>query len=141
MPLAKGNSAALVGSPDMPHDFAYVPDIGRTIVTLLDAPEYVYCQVWHMPCAPTRTQRQIIQLGAAALGVKPNISALPIWALPILCLAMPILRELYEMRFRWNRPYHVNASKFSRRFWSDVTPFEQGVAATALSFKNSETTS
>ena len=30
--------------------------------------------------------------------------------------------------------YHVDESKFKRRFWSDVTPFEIGAPATAQSF-------
>jgi hypothetical protein len=38
------------------------------------------------------------------------------------------------VRFTWDRPYHVDAGKFTRRFWSDVTPFETGAAATARSF-------
>jgi hypothetical protein len=29
----------------------------------------------------------------------------------------------------------VDGSKFKRRFWSDVTPFEVGAPATALSFR------
>jgi len=33
------------------------------------------------------------------------------------------------MRFTWNRPYHVDATKFGRRFWSDATPFEVGIPA------------
>ena len=39
-------------APDMPHAFAYVPDIARAAVTLLDAPDDAFNQVWHVPCAP-----------------------------------------------------------------------------------------
>jgi hypothetical protein len=39
----------------------------------------------------------------------------------------PLLRELIEMRFRWDRPYHVDASRFAAAFWSDATLFETGV--------------
>ena len=31
------------------------------------------------------------------------------------------------MRFTWDPPYHVDATKFARAFWSDPTPFETGV--------------
>lgn len=137
VPLANGKSAALACNPAMPHDFAYVPDIARAIVTLLDAPDLDFGQAWHMPCAPTLTPQQIISLGAEAVGVKPRIQALPAWLLPILGLFVPFLRELHEMRFQWNAPYLVDAEKFKRRFWSDVTPFEVGVKATALSFQKS----
>ncbi len=134
--LAKGKTANVIGSPDTPHDFAYVPDFARAVVTLLDAPDDAFGQAWHAPCAPTRTPREILALGAAALGVKPRVSGLPIWALGPLGLFVPVLREMREMRFQWDRPYRVDASRFARRFWADATPFEAGAPATALWFRD-----
>ena len=132
--LAQGKPAMLVAPPDTPHDFAYVPDIARAVVSLLDASDDAYGQVWNMPCAPTRTPREILALGAAAIGVTPKIRAIPLALLPVLGLAVPFLREVYEMRFLFDRPYRVDAAKFTARFWSDVTPFEVGAPATARSF-------
>ena len=134
--LAKGKAAQVVGSPDTPHDFAYVPDCARAVVTLLDAPDDAFGQAWHVPCAPTRTPREILALGAAALGVKPRVSRLPLWALGPLGLFVPVLREMREMRFQWDRPYRVDFSRFARRFWADATPFEVGAPATALWFRD-----
>jgi nucleoside-diphosphate-sugar epimerase len=133
--IARGKPAFLIAPPDMPHDFAYVPDIGRAIVSLLDATDDAFGQVWRMPSAPTLTPRQILEFGARAIGVTPRISALPLWALPAIGLFVPFLRALVEMRFQWDRPYHVDASKFKARFWSDVTPLEVGAAETARAFK------
>ncbi|MCX8254464.1 Epimerase [Beijerinckiaceae bacterium RH AL1] len=133
--LAQGKPAFLIAPPDMPHDFAYVPDIARAVLSLLDAPDDVYGQAWNMPCAPTRTPREILALGAAALGVAPKVRALPLAVLPLLGLAVPMLREIAEMRFLFDRPYRVDARKFAARFWSDVTPFEVGAPAAARSFR------
>ena len=134
--LARGKAATLIGSPDTPHDFAYVPDFARAVVTLLDASDDAFGQAWHVPCAPTRTPREILALGAAALGVKPRVSGLPTWALGPLGLFVPMLRELREMSFQWDRPYRVNSSRFAARFWGDATPFEVGAPATALWFRD-----
>jgi nucleoside-diphosphate-sugar epimerase len=134
--IAKGKRAFLIAPPDIPHDFAYVPDIARAVGTLLDAPDDAYGQAWHMPSAPTRTPRDILELGARALGTTARISALPQWLLPAIGTVSPLMREMSEMRFQWDRPYHVNARKFTDRFWSDVTPFETGAATTALSFRD-----
>ncbi|MGD0643042.1 MAG: NAD-dependent epimerase/dehydratase family protein [Roseiarcus sp.] len=134
--LAKGKAANVIGSPDTPHDFAYVPDFARAVVSLLDAPDDAFGQAWHVPCAPTRTPREILALGAAALGVKARVSGLPIWALAPLGLFVPVLREMREMRFQWDRPYRVDSSRFAQRFWSDATPFEVGAPATALWFRD-----
>ncbi|HEY2069846.1 MAG TPA: NAD-dependent epimerase/dehydratase family protein [Rhizomicrobium sp.] len=132
--LAKGKPALLLAPPDIPHDFAYVPDIARAAVTLLDAPDDAFGQVWNMPCAPTRTPREILQLGADAIGVKLKIRAVPLWTLPVLGLFVRFLKEVADIGFTWDRPYVVDAGKFKQRFWSDVTPFEIGAAETAKSF-------
>jgi hypothetical protein len=67
--------------------------------------------------------------------VKLRISAMPAWMLGPSAMFSPFLRELKEMRFQWDRPYQVDASRFKARFWSDVTPFETGVRETALAFR------
>jgi nucleoside-diphosphate-sugar epimerase len=134
--LAIWPSAPFAVSPDFPHDFAYVPDIARAVVTLLEAPDEAFGQAWHVPSAPTRRPREILALGAAAMGQKLKVRTLPRWTLAPLGLFMPILGELREMQFQWDRPYRVDASRFARRFWSDPTPFEVGAPATARSFRS-----
>lgn len=133
--LAWGKPAFFVGSPDILHDYAYVPDIARAVTTLLDAPDSAFGQAWHVPCAPTRTTRQILAIAAEALGVPLRIRSLPAPLLAPMGLFSPMLREMREMRFQWDRPYRVDASKFAKAFWSDATPFETGVPAAALSFR------
>lgn len=132
--IARGKRAAFLFSPDQPHDYAYTPDIGRAIVTLLDAPDDAYGQAWHMPCAPTRTSREIMAMGAAACGRPLRLTALPGAVFALAARFVPFLRNLEEMRFQWDRPYQVDATKWRARFWSDVTPFETGVPATIASF-------
>jgi len=134
--LARGKPAMLLAPPDTPHDFAYVPDIARAVTTLLDAPDDAFGQAWNMPCAPTRTPRQILRLGAEALGIKLKVRAVPLGLLPLFGLVSPFMREVAEMRFTWDRPYEVDATKFARRFWSDVTPYEVGAPAAVRSFRS-----
>ena len=40
------------------------------------------------------------------------------------------------MRFQWDRPYHVDATKFARRFWGDATPLEEGLRETIAFYRN-----
>ena len=132
--VAAGKTAQLLMSPDLPHAFAYVPDIGRAVVSLLEADDSAFNQVWHVPCAQAKTPREMLQMGADAVGQKLKVMALPGWMLQAMGLVAPMMRELSEMRFTWNRPYHVDATKFARRFWSDATPFEVGIPATVRSY-------
>ena len=84
--------------------------------------------------AKTRTPREILRLGADALRVKLRVRAIPLWLLPLLGLVSRFMREVADVSFTFDRPYEVDATKFTRRFWSDVTPFEVGAPATARSF-------
>lgn len=133
--IAQGKPALLIAPPDTPHDFGYVPDLGRAIVTMLDAPDEDYGQAWHTPCPPTRTPREILQIGADAIGVKLKISTVPLALLPVIGLAEPFMRETHEMRFTWDRPYVVDWSKWARRFGPAVTPHEIAAAETARAFQ------
>ena len=132
--VANGKSAMLLAPPDTPHDFAYVPDIARAAATLLDAPDDAFGQVWNMPCAPTRTPREILKLGADAIDRPLKVTAVPLRLLPLFGLVSRLMKEVADVGFTWDRPYVVDASKFKRRFWSDVTPFEVGAPAMARSF-------
>lgn len=132
--LAQGKPAQLVASPDTLHDFAYIPDVARAMAFLLDLPAAEYGQVWHMPSAPTRTLRQLIALGAEALGQPARIQAIPQSLLPVLGFVTPLMRELHDMRFQFDRPYHIDGRKLTRRFGFEVTPFEVGIPQTALSY-------
>jgi nucleoside-diphosphate-sugar epimerase len=136
--MAKGKGAVFIGSPDILHDYAYVPDIGRAVTTFLAAPDSAYGQAWHVPCAPTRTTREILNLAAQALSVRLRLNSVPEALVGPLGLFAPFLRERKEMAFTFDRPYLVDTSKFTKAFWSDPTPFEVGVRKTALAFREAE---
>ncbi|MBG1232861.1 NAD-dependent epimerase/dehydratase family protein [Aestuariivirga litoralis] len=130
--IGDGKPAQLVMKPDLPHAFAYVPDIARAAVTLLEAPDADFGQAWHVPCAPVKTPRQMLGIAAQALGTKLRIQALPLALIPVIGVFVPMLRAITEMRFLFDRPYEVNADKFAKRFWGNATPFEVGIPKTAL---------
>lgn len=137
-----GVARLLAGKPamspfpvDQPHDMTYVPDFARALATLIDAPDDAYGEAWHVPNAPTRTLRHLFTLAAKIVGVPARVSVLPRPLAPLMALFAPEVGELAEMRFQWDRPYHVDAGKFARRFWGDATPFEAGLAATVEAYR------
>ena len=135
--VANGRTATLIVQPEIPHAFAYVPDIGRAVGTLLMAPDDAFGQAWHVPCAPTLTPQRILEIGAVAIGQKAKIRRVPLWMLPAAGLVSGFMREVAEMRFTFDRPYKVDSRKFAARFWGDATPFEAGATETARSFMQS----
>lgn len=133
--LAQGKKATLVVPPDMPHDFAYVPDIGRAVLCLLQADDGHFNQAWHMPCAPIHSVREILAMGAKAEGLALRMRVLSPGMIRAIGVFVPLFRELLEMRFQWDRPYRVDASKFLKAFEFVVTPMEQAAAETLRSFR------
>jgi nucleoside-diphosphate-sugar epimerase len=132
--LAKGGKAQFLVPLHQPHDFAYVPDIARAVDELLNAPNEDFGQVWHMPCAPTTNLQQLTEWGAQSLGVEPKVMVVPLWLLRLLGIFWPLAKEIWDMRFQWDRPYYVNADKFKQRFAFTPTPFSKSIPATARSF-------
>lgn len=128
--IAAGKPASFVAPLDVAHDFAYVPDIHRAFLSMLDAPDDAFGKAWHVPCAPTETIRAIALRAARAFGKPLKTNVVPLWSLPLLGIFVPFLKEMAEMRFQWDRPHRVGASRFANRFWGDATSFDDGVRAT-----------
>jgi len=136
--LVAGKPALVPYSPDFPHDFTYVADFARALVTLADAPEDAYGQAWNVPNAPTRSLRQLLSLAAGIAGVSMRLHAIPAWLQPALGLFQPAVRELVEMKFQTDRPYRVDATKFVRRFGAAFTTFEDGLSATVAFYRRAK---
>lgn len=132
--MAKGKSAQVVGDVDHPHSFAYVPDIARALVSVGDADDAMG-QAWNVPNAPDMTVRQILQMFADEFGTPLKIQTMPKPLMSVLGLFNADVRELKEMLYQWQRPFHVDATKFSTRFWSDPTPWDQGITETVVSHR------
>ncbi len=133
--LARGKPALWINDADIPHDIAYVPDYARAAVSLLDAPDDAFGQAWHVPCAPIRRPRELLALAAKSLGAPLRVRNMPFWAMRAMSVFTPEMGEFADMRFQWDRPYRVDASKFKARFWSNPTPFEVGIPEAARSFR------
>lgn len=129
--LARGKSAILIEPPDFPHDVAYVGDFARALITLADAPDDAFGQAWHVPCDQTRTLRDLLAIAAETLGTPLRIQVPPRKLTRLAGVFAPMLREVDEMRFLFDRPYQVDWRKFAARFWSNPTNAQHGIAETA----------
>ncbi len=124
-----GKPAQLIGDIDQPHTYTYVPDFARALIRVADD-EAAYGQIWHVPSAPAHTTRQIVEKIYKLAGNPARIRVLPEWLMGIMKLFNPLLRELEEMRFIWDRPYIMEHEKFARHFGDEWTSLDDGLAAT-----------
>ncbi|MCC5993476.1 MAG: NAD-dependent epimerase/dehydratase family protein [Rhodobacteraceae bacterium] len=145
MLVGQGIARLLAGKPaqmpfpvDHPHDFTYIPDFARAILKLIDANDADWGQAWHVPNAPTRTTRELLAMVAQIAGVPARVTVMPELLRRSLGLFIPILTELEEMRFQWDRPYRVDSSKFTNRFGGVATPFKEGLATVIAAHRHGD---
>ena len=72
-----GTSASVLGNPDQPHSYTYIPDIGEGLAALGEHPD-APGQVWHLPNDPnTQTTRQLVD--DARRGLDSATAQLAFW--------------------------------------------------------------
>lgn len=133
-PAIAGKKVAVMGKLDLPHTFICLDDFARGMITL-GAHEEAMGEVWHLPCAPTLTQRQLLTLIFEAAGKQPHVGEAPGWVFKLAAPFVPIMRELAELLYQWDRPYVFSHAKFEKAFGAEVTPHERAVAATVAWFQ------
>lgn len=126
----KGKKANWFMNADKIHSFTYTPDAAKATAMLGNAAD-TWNQVWHLPTDPARiTGRQMITLFAREMKQPDKVMVMPMWLLKILGLFMPLMREMPEMMYQYDRDYFFDSSKFRQRFGFNATSYEMGVKAT-----------
>ena len=125
--LKKGKKANWLGDANKVHNFTYFADAAKGTAILGNTPS-AYNQIWHLPTDNTRiTGKQWIELFADKLNVKPKFMVVPVWMTGVLGIFIPMMRELKEMMYQYDRDYFFNSSKFEKTFqYKALTP-EQAI--------------
>ena len=126
-PLSNGKKANWMSSVKYKHSYTYTPDAGKA-TALLGNTEKAYNQVWHLPTAANPLNgKDWIEAIAKEMGVKPKYQVASKFIVNLLGLFSPIMREMPEMMYQYNRDYVFNSDKFSKHFDFKVTPYIEGI--------------
>ena len=129
--LLAGKPALYLGDPDQPHSWTYVKDVARAL-EIAAADERAWGRPWHVPTAPAVTAREIAarvcELGGAPR--PPRITVPPAWLRRAAGMVSPMLRELEEIRYQFDRPYLLDSSAFQATFGMAPTPLDEALAET-----------
>jgi len=128
--LRRGRRAWVVGDPDAPRSWAYLPDVAATLATL-GTDERALGRAWHVPSAPPRSQRQALGDLAAAMSAPPvRVSRIPWGVLRGIGLVSPVMREVVDVRHQFDQEYVIDAAATTATFGLTATPWDEVVAAT-----------
>ncbi|MCK0192424.1 NAD(P)H-binding protein [Arenibacter sp. F20364] len=126
-PLSTGKKANWMASIDHKHSFTYTPDAGKA-TAILGNSDKAYNQVWHLPTAKNPyTGIEWITAIANEMGVKPRYQIASRLIVKILGFFAPVMREMPEMMYQYDRDYVFNSDKFDSQFNFKTTPYLEGI--------------
>ncbi len=128
--LLAGRRISVLGDPDAPHSWTYVPDAGRTLA-LLAHDDRAWGRAWHVPSAPAVSQRELATEFCDLAGLPaPRVSGVPSLALVAAGLFSSQLRELRETLYQFDRPFVLDSSAVKRQFGLEATPRDAALRTT-----------
>jgi nucleoside-diphosphate-sugar epimerase len=134
--LLRGKGVQVLGNPDMAHSFTFMPDVARALVTAA-TDERAWGKAWHVPTNPATTSREMITMMTKIAGVAPvKVSSMPNALLKVGGLFSPMVRELPEMLYQFDRPFIVDSSLFTSTFGQSATPLQEVLTSTVDWYRN-----
>ena len=131
----KGRRANWFIDADKKHSFTYTPDAAKA-TALLGNTDDAYNTIWHLPTDKnTVTGREFIELFSKEMKVPNKLFVMPMWMLRLAGIFVPVLKEMREMMYQYDRDYFFDSSKFDKRFNFKTTTYQEGVRMTVKSNK------
>jgi nucleoside-diphosphate-sugar epimerase len=132
-----GRTAVVLGDPDQPHTYTFVPDIGEGLAVLGEHPD-APGRVWHLPNDPdTRTTRHLVDLAYQAAGrSRGRLRAMPPPLLRAIALVNPTMRELLEMQYQFEEPFVVDSSRITGKLGVEATPIADALVQTLAEYRH-----
>jgi nucleoside-diphosphate-sugar epimerase len=115
---------------DKKHSFTFTPDAAKA-TAMLGNTEDAYNSVWHLPTDRNiLTGREFVELFSKEMNVPNKIFVMPVWIIKIVGFFVPVLKEMPEMMYQYDRDYFFDSSKFEKRFKFVPTTYKEGVKLT-----------
>jgi nucleoside-diphosphate-sugar epimerase len=133
----RGRTARVLGDPDQPHTYTFIPDIGEGLVALGEHPD-APGQVWHLPNDPdTRTTRDLVEVVYRLAG-RPaaKVGGTGAWLLRLVGIANPDARESVEMLYEYQQPFIVDSGKIQASLGLRATPVDEALDRTLASYRD-----
>jgi nucleoside-diphosphate-sugar epimerase len=132
--LFAGKGAEVLGNPDTPHTYHFIPDVAAGLAALGEAGDEASGATtgvrWILPCAPAGSTRHLVAWFASAAGVPAPVRRMPRPVVKVLGLFMPILREVDEMLYQWDEPYVADDRAFRASFAVEPTAPDEAARQT-----------
>ena len=124
-----GRRAQVMGRPSRLHSYSYTPDVAAALAVLGTHPDAVG-RIWHLPVAPARTTREIVDHIYTLAGHRPRLFAAGRLALTLAGLTNPVLREYKHTLYQFSDRWVVDDTAFRSTFGLGAAPLDEAITAT-----------
>ncbi|MGY2398881.1 NAD(P)H-binding protein [Pseudomonas sp. SDO5271_S396] len=130
------------GAPGIAHQWAYLPDVARTMLQLLERREALAPFArFHMAGHVDHDGRQMVEairrIVLRRTGTEPRAGLFPWWLLKLAAPFVTTLRELQEMRYLWQIPLLMDNRPLVQALGREPhTPLDEAVEATLIGMGN-----
>ncbi|WP_136634378.1 epimerase [Pseudooceanicola onchidii] len=111
---AARGSIAYTGPADVPHAWAFLPDMARAAVMLADRRDSLEAYEDVPFEGYTLTGQQLARAIGKALHRDVRLTRFGWWQLRLLRPVMPVLKGVFEMRYLWDIPHRIDGTKLAR---------------------------
>src|ERR1035437_8249346 len=126
----KGMRANWFIDADKKHSFTFTPDAAKA-TALLGNTDDAYNTIWHLPTDKnTLTGREFVKLFSSEMKVANKLFVMPISMIKIVGIFVPVMKEMPEMMYQYDRDYFFDSSKFEKRFKFNITTYSEGIKLT-----------
>lgn len=124
-----GKPNTIVGDADALHSYIYIDDFARGLIRLASEAGAVG-KVWHIPAPPHISMREFLTLMYADLRLELKMKKQPTWNLLLKSVIDQESDRLREMRYQFETPFVVDASRYEVAFGTHTTPHTEGIRRT-----------
>jgi nucleoside-diphosphate-sugar epimerase len=129
-PLLAGRRVMFLSDPAVPHSWTYLPDVARALA-VAGTDGRAWGRAWNVPTNPPLSAQALAERLCALAGAPaPRIARMPRWVMNAAGVVSPLVRELRETRYQFDRPFVVDSSAFESTFGIAPTPIDEALEAT-----------
>ncbi|TFB72070.1 NAD-dependent epimerase [Cryobacterium glaciale] len=132
--VGRSKTAHVVGKPQLPHSWTYLPDIVTTLIAAADDTGD-WGRIWHVPSG-TFSRVDIAEQLNVQYGSQGKVSGYPQWLLRSLGLANPMMHEVWASSYQFVVPFVIDSAETQRELGVAATPWHEALLATAESYRS-----
>lgn len=126
------------GAPGVGHQWAYLPDVARTMVELIARRDSLdafarFHMAGHIDADGRQMSQAIQRVVSRRTGQQPSVRAFPWWLLKLAAPFVTTFREMQEMRYLWQTEVRMDNRRLVQILGSEPhTPLDEAVEATLV---------